>query len=89
MISVLQIGIFSNRRTWTCDNAQNMTCRNYMLVQVIYVNDMNKVYASIVHFRSTAHICFIVMTLCAFSAGMLRVQIAWAVLEYLTNEIFV
>ena len=63
IIGVLQWGIWSNRRTWKWHNAQNMTYRNYMFVQLNKLNNMKYVCASSIHFRFSAHICFIVITL--------------------------
>ena len=63
MISVLQRGIKSNSRTWKCDNSQNIRSRNCMLVQFKKLNNINHVRASLVHFRSSARIRFVAMTL--------------------------
>ena len=56
-------GIKSDSKIWKCDNAQNITSRNYMIVQFKNLNDMSHVCASFVHFRSSAHTRFIAMTL--------------------------
>ena len=50
-------------KVWKCDNAHNITRRNYMLVQFKKLNDMSHVCASFVHFGSSVHIRFIAMTL--------------------------
>ena len=63
MVGVLQWGIWSTHKTWKCDKAKNMKCENYMLVQFKKLNNMKNVCASSEHFRSSAHIRFIVMTL--------------------------
>ena len=49
-------GIKSNSMTLKCVNAQNITSRNYMLVQFKKLNNMSHVCASFIHFRSSAHI---------------------------------